>query len=309
MSRKIGIIGMGNVGATVAHTLVASSLVDSLVLLDQNEKKAIADTIDFRDALANLDSHVTIYNDYADLKDADIVISAIGNIKASAETGDRLAELKINGTSVPNVAKKIKDSGFSGILIVISNPVDIITQMYQQFTGFPKERVIGTGTLLDTARMRRVVGETFDLDPRSVSGYNLGEHGDSQFTAWSTVSVLGQPIEKLATEKNLDLDDFESIARKGGFTVVDGKGYTSYGVATAAYRLAKAVMSDAHEELVISNFRPEFGVYLSWPAVIGSDGVLATSNLTLTEAENEKLSTSAKYIETRLNEALEYAKD
>jgi len=203
MSRKVAIIGMGNVGAAVAHGLIAQGAFDDYVLIDTNEAKVKADALDFQDAAANLNHHANItVNSYEALADADIIISALGNIKLQDNSNaDRFAELPFTSKEVIEVSKKIKEVGFKGILIAITNPVDVVTSLYQHYTGLPKERVIGTGTLLDTARMKRAVGVRFGVDPRSVYGYNLGEHGNSQFTAWSQVRVKGQPISKLTQKK------------------------------------------------------------------------------------------------------------
>lgn len=196
----------------------------------------------------------------------------------------------------------MKKVGFTGIIIVISNPVDVITSLYQHYTGLPKERVIGTGTLLDTARMKRAVGVRFGVDPRSVYGYNLGEHGNSQFTAWSQVRIKGQPISKFASVEELDEIALEAL--KGGHTVFYGKKYTSYGIASAAIRLAVALVSDSHEELPVSNYYQPLDTYLSYPAIVGREGILEQVKLSLTEKEEEKLAYSAQFIKQKFAESL-----
>lgn len=311
MSRKVAVIGMGNVGAAVAHYIVACGFVDDLVLIDKNEAKVKADALDFYDAMPNLKNHTNIFvNDYSQLKDADVVVSALGNIKLQDnKDDDRFAELPFTRVQVREVAQKIKESGFHGKMVVITNPVDVITSIYQEVTGLPKNHVIGTGTLLDSARMKRVVAQRLHLDPRSVTGYNLGEHGNSQFTAWSTVRVLDQPITELAKDRGLDLDSLDHEARVGGFTVFRGKKYTNYGVATAAVRLVNTILSDAHTELPVSNYREEYGTYLSYPAVVGRDGILEQVQLDLTDKELEKLQTSANYIKQKYAESQEAAKE
>ena len=258
MTRKVGVIGMGNVGSTVAHYIVAMGFADDLVLIDKNEAKVKADALDFEDAMANLPFHTNItVNDYSALKDADVIVSALGNIKLQDNpNADRFAELPFTRQAVKEVAQKIKESGFKGKIVAITNPVDVITSLYQKITGLPKNHVLGTGTLLDSARMKRAVAERLNLDPRSVDGYNLGEHGNSQFTAWSTVRVLGRPLT----------------------------------------------------ELPVSNFREEYGVYLSYPAVVGRDGVVEQAQLDLTEEELQKLQTSADFIKEKYQESLQ-AKD
>ncbi|MFC6295435.1 L-lactate dehydrogenase [Lactiplantibacillus daoliensis] len=305
MSRKIAVIGMGHVGSTAAHYIVANGFADDLVLIDPNTDKVNADAIDFEDAMPNLPMHTNIIvNDYDALKDADVIISALGNIKLQDNpNNDRFAELPFTSAQVKSVAEKIKASGFNGIIVAITNPVDVITSIYQAVTGLPKNHVIGTGTLLDSARMKRAVAKKLNLDSRSVTGYNLGEHGNSQFTAWSTVRVLGQPISKIAADRNLDLVALDKAARQGGFAIFHGKKYTSYGVATAAVRLANVILNDALTELPVSNYREEYGVYLSYPAVVGRDGIVEQVQLDLTEEELKKLQISADYIKTKFAES------
>lgn len=302
MSRKVAIIGMGNVGAAVAHGLIAQGAFDDYVLIDTNEAKVKADALDFQDAAANLNHHANItVNSYEALADADIIISALGNIKLQDNSNaDRFAELPFTSKEVIEVSKKIKEVGFKGILIAITNPVDVVTSLYQHYTGLPKERVIGTGTLLDTARMKRAVGVRFGVDPRSVYGYNLGEHGNSQFTAWSQVRVKGQPISKLTSEEVLE--EIGTEAMKGGHTVFYGKKYTSYGIASAAIRLALAVISDAHEELPVTNYYAPLDTYLSYPALVGRSGIIEQLQLTLTEEEEAKLARSAQFIQDKFSE-------
>ena len=301
MSRKVAIIGMGNVGAAVAHGLIAQGAFDDYVLIDTNEDKVRADALDFQDAAANLNHHANItVNDYEALVDSDVLISALGNIKLQDNpNADRFAELPFTSKEVIYISEKIKSVGFRGVLIAITNPVDVVTSLFQHYTGLPKERVIGTGTLLDTARMKRAVGVRFGVDPRSVYGYNLGEHGNSQFTAWSQVRVKGQPIHTLTSEKVLE--EIATEAMKGGHTVFYGKKYTSYGIASAAIRLALAVVSDAHEELPITNYYAPLDTYLSYPAIIGRNGVIEQVKLSLTDEEEAKLAHSAQFIQDKFS--------
>ena len=301
MSNKIGIIGDGHVGSTVAQQLILTGLVDDLVIIDVNEAKVRADQLDFQDAMANLKHHITInINDYSALKDADIVISAFGNIELEAG-GERFAELNYNRDRIGDIAKSIKKSGFNGILLVITNPVDAITNMYQELTGLPRKHVIGTGTLLDTARMKRAVGELMNVDPRSVEGFNLGEHGNSQFTAWSTVKVLEKPITEVAQAKHLKLEDLNDEIKFGGQTVYKGKQYTNYGISAAVTRLVETIQSDAHTEMPVSNYQEKYGTYLSYPAIVGRDGIIQTVELTLTDEEEKKLQASAATIKEKAN--------
>ena len=304
MARKVGIIGMGHVGSTVAHGLMVQGAFDDYVLIDIDERKLQADSIDFQDSAMNTLYHANIVlNDYEALADADVVISALGNIALQDNPdADRFAELPFTAAQVPQVAKELVRVGFDGVLLVISNPVDVVTNLYQHYTGLPKERVIGTGTLLDTARMKRAVGQHFQVNPRSVYGYNLGEHGNSQFTAWSQVRIKGQAIADLVPASFLEALATESI--QGGHRVFYGKKYTNYGIASAAIRLALAVVADSHEELPVSVYYQPHDTYLSYPAIVGRKGILEQVQLNLTEEEEEKLAASANYIKTKFAESL-----
>lgn len=296
MTTKIGIIGDGHVGCTVAHELIISGLVDDLVMIDVNEGKVNADAVDFEDAMANLPNHANItVNDYDALKDADIVISTLGKISLESK-GDRFQELEYNKKQLRPITDSIKNSGFNGILLVISNPVDAITNLYQQLTGLPQEHVLGTGTLLDTARMKKVIAKKFGVDPRSVSGFALGEHGNSQFTAWSTVKVLEKPITELAKNESWQLSDLEDEIKFGGQTVFGGKHYTNYGVSAAAVRIVRAILTDSRTELPVSSFQEKYGTYMSYPAIVGRDGIVQKVDLDLLPEEEKLLQKSAEAI-------------
>ena len=270
MTRKIGIIGLGHVGATLLHDLIAGQVFDSYVVIDKDEKKVASDVLDMKDRVANTGYFADfVVNDYSALSDADIVVSSLGNILLQANAANsRFAELPFTSQEVKDVSKKLVASGFSGILIVITNPVDVITQLYQTYTGFPKEKVIGTGTLLDTARMKRAVGEKFGVSPVSVSGYNLGEHGNSQFTAWSQVWVNQTPIQQL-----LSTDELSQLA----------------------------VLSNSRVNLPVSHYLESFDTYIGYPALIGRNGIEDSVVLDLPKGERELLDRSAQIIRERVD--------
>ena len=299
MTRKVGVIGSGNVGSTLANNMLVAGTADTLVLIDTNELKLNSDATDFEDAAANLPTHTTVVrNDYEALADADVVVIAVGSIGVQNDDAkhDRFVELKVT-------SKAAKEVGFHGVLVSISNPCDVIAALFQKYTGLPKTQVIGTGTLLDTSRMKKVVGQKFDVDPRSVSGYNLGEHGNSQFSAWSQVRVMGHPVTELAKDRDdVDLDQLAEDVRAGGYVVFHGKKHTNFGIAAAALRLVTAVLNDAHAELPVSNFREEYGTYVGYPAIIGRQGLVRQLQLDLTNEEKDKLAASAKYIKDRFDD-------
>lgn len=182
-----------------------------------------------------------------------------------------------------------------------------MTALYQEFTGWPKERVIGTGTLLDTARMKAAVGEVLEVNPKSVSGYNLGEHGNSQFTAWSQVKVKGQDITALTSEE--ERQNLFMASMKGGHKVFYGKGYTSYGIASAALRLVAIILSDAQEEVTVSSYQEIYQTYLGYPVILGRQGVEAPVHLTLSAEEKHLLQDSADLIRNRVQESVAFLKE
>lgn len=304
--RKVGIIGLGHVGVTVAYTLLTKGIVDELVLIDQNENKVMAEYYDFIDTIGRLDTDTKIkVQDYNELKDADVLVTAFGDIKASVEQGDRFAELPINTKNAKEVGPKIKASGFNGIIINIANPCDVVADLLRQTAGLSSKQVFGTGTFLDTARMQRAVGQAIGQSPRSVSGYVLGEHGDSQFTAWSTVIVDGQSIDNLVEEYHLDLPKLDEQAKSGAWKVANGKGYTSYAISTCAVKMIQAVFSDAHLFMPASVYVDRFGGYVGYPAVIGANGVEKVVSLPLTKDEDEKLTKSATMIKEKTENAID----
>lgn len=272
--RKLGVIGIGNVGVTVAYTIVSQGIADELVMIDTNDKKVLAEKLDFEDAMPRMPYHTEIkIQDYADLKDADVVI----NSKNAVEVG-----------------RKLKEAGFNGVLINISNPCDAITTILQQETGLPRNRVFGTGTFLDTARMQHVVGDYLHQDSRNIDGYVLGEHGNSQFNAWSTVRANNKPITEILSQA--ELEALDSKPSEGAWTVASGKGYTSYAIATCGVRLAQAVMSNAKLFAPASVYVEALGTYIGYPAIIGAEGAEEVVELKLNAKEEEQLARSVQYI-------------
>ncbi len=291
---------MGHVGATVAFSLFTHGIADELVLIDKNEDKVSAEYNDLHDTLARNNYYVNVrMQDWDALKDADVVITAFGDIAATVKTGDRFGEFKINAKNAREVGKKLKEIGYKGVIINISNPCDAVSQILQETTGLKKNRVFGTGTFLDTARMQRIVGEKLGQDPHNVEGYVLGEHGSSQFTAWSTVRVNNKIALQLFSEK--DQEEISAQSNKNSFIVAKGKGYTSYAIATCAVLLTQAVFSDAGLYAPISVYDPEFKTYIGYPAIIGRDGIEKLIQLKLTEEEHQKLVNSANKIKEHLD--------
>ncbi|QNQ80905.1 L-lactate dehydrogenase [Lactobacillus sp. PV034] len=297
--RKVAIIGLGHVGATVAYTIFTHGYADTLVLLDKNQAKVEAEYNDLRDTLARNNYYVNVVRqDWKELKDTDVIITAFGDIAATVKTGDRFGEFDINAKNTQEVGQQIKASGFNGVIINISNPCDAISTLLQESTGLSKNQVFGTGTFLDTARMQRIVGEKLNEDPRSVEGFVLGEHGASQFTAWSTVRVNGKSANELFSKS--EEETLGAQPNKNSMRVAAGKGYTSYAIATCGVRLMQAVFANARLFAPTSVFLDEVGTYIGYPAIIGKDGIEEVPALELTEAEEQKLQDSASIIKKHI---------
>lgn len=299
--KKVSIIGLGNVGATVAHTLVERRLSDSIALFDKKDGLVNAEINDLRDGMVRRDGNVEITaGSKKDLADSDIIIFAPGDISILQNNSDRLEEFKYTRTCVEEWAPIIKDSGFEGIIVSITNPCDVIAEYLQKLTELPKERVIGTGTIIDTARMKNAVAKYVGLDPDSIDGYVIGEHGNSQFVAWSKVSIATQALNKILDDKSFD--QIEEAARMKGFEIIQGKGYTSYGIANAATIIVETIFNDSKTILPVSSYSSEAGCYIGHPAVVGRQGIIRDFHLELDEKEQEKWNHSVETIKnTRPN--------
>ncbi|AZZ61309.1 L-lactate dehydrogenase [Oenococcus sp. UCMA 16435] len=295
--RKIGIIGMGHVGSTLSHIIVDRGMVDEIVLLDINQKHLNAEVLDFQDAQSFLPHHTKIVaGEYKDLSDADLVVSTFGNVNLTAETGDRFAELQFNVQQIQSMAAQLKKVHFDGVFLTITNPVDVITAVYQRELALPKGQVIGTGTFLDTSRLKKEIGQRFEIDSRSVSGFVIGEHGNSQFPAWSSIRIFENPVSLIAKENSININDLEEKTKEDAFRVIDGKGYTNIAIATAAATLIEMILSDSHSEVIVSHYNKKFGIYISLPAIIGRKGIVKDIYLPLNREESKKLKSSAESI-------------
>lgn len=295
MKRKVGIIGAGHVGSDVAFSLVTQGICDEIILIDKVEAKAESEALELRDmsSMTHFYTAVTA-NDWEGLKEADVIIMAVGPETLLRQ--DRMEELVETSRSVAEIVPKILATGFKGIFVNITNPCDVITMLIQKITGFDHSRVFGTGTSLDTARMRRVVGEALHINPKSVEGYVLGEHGESQFVAWSTVKIGGVHITDYKTETTLDLPALKATVRFGGWNILTGKGWTSFGIATATANIVGALLSDAKQVFPLAVFSEQTNTYIGQPAIIGANGVIDILEPSLTKEEQANFSNSAAVI-------------
>lgn len=294
-TRKVGVIGLGHVGAHVAYSLAVQGIADELVLVDMKEQKLASEVQDLRDAAAYLPHRVTVNpGDFADLGDCDVIVNSVGKIEL-LETHDRLTEMDFTIAAVRGYVDKIKASGFHGVLINITNPCDIVTRELAMGLGLPKGRVFGTGTGLDTSRLLSALNRQTGIDHKSITAYMLGEHGALQFAPWSCVSFRGMPLDEWAKtdEKfRFDRDALQKESIGGGWVTYAGKQCTEYGICTTAARMVHIVLHDEKTimpaSMELNGEYGETGLFAGVPCLIGKNGVEQIIELPLTDEEKAK---------------------
>lgn len=309
--QKVILIGDGAVGSSYAFALVTQNIAQEVGIVDIDKNRTEGDAIDLSDALA-FNSPKKIYSaSYEDAHDADLVVITAGAPQKSGETRLDLVNknLKINH----DVVTQIVDSGFNGIFLVAANPVDILTYATWKFSGFPKEKVLGTGTSLDSARFRQALAGLMDVDARNVHAYILGEHGDSEFPVWSHANVAGLQIYEWV-KNNPEIDEEAMVnlffsVRDAAYTIIEKKGATFYGVAAALARITRAILNDENAVLPLSvHMDGEYGLndlYIGSPAVVNKAGVKQIIEIPLTDGEKDRMAASAEQLSNILSKAFE----
>ena len=299
-SQKIAVIGAGAVGSATAYTLMLKNLSSQVVLIDVNEEKEKGEVLDIADGLCFTETGCVKGANFKDAADADIIILTAGAAQKSGETRlDLVNKNKAIATSIFKSIGKIKPTA---IVIVVANPVDIITHLAQKLSGLPLSQVFGTGSGLDTARLRTAVGHYLKVYPQSVDGFVMGEHGDSEFVAWSTVGVGGASATELI--KPADRKKIENSVRNEVYEIIKRKGATFYGIAAVTTDVVEAVLFNQHKVMPAStrlnNFNGVSGVCLGVPAVIGRGGVEKVWPVKLSGEEKKKFQKSASAIKKYL---------
>ena len=299
--RKVVIVGAGMVGMSYAYSLLNQSVCDELVLIDVNKTRAEGEAMDLNHGLAFAGASMRIYaGNYDDCRDADIVAIAAGVAQKPGET--RLDLLKRNTEVFRSIIEPVTASGFNGIFMVATNPVDIMTRITCALSGFNPRRVLGSGTALDTARLRYLVGEYLKVDPRNIHAYVMGEHGDSEFVPWSQALLATKPILELGKEIGPEfsqrLEDIEDEVRTAAYKIIEAKKATYYGIGMALTRITKAILGDEHSVLTVSAMlRGDYGqrdVFTGVPCIINQDGIQKVLPLSLTDEEMEKFARSCE---------------
>lgn len=297
MSDRIAVIGAGHVGATTAYALMLRGLFPEIVLIDSNAALAAAEAEDISDAGALARPARIFAGGYSDAASARIAVLTAGAVTHGSES--RLAVASASGAIVKSCVTELMQAGFDGILIVAANPVDLMADTAFRHSGLPAARVIGTGTLLDSCRMRQEIAHRLDVAPASVEGIVLGEHGDSEVAILSSIRIGGLAPDLFAPGA-LDSAQVARDVSQAGYRIIAGKGYTSFGIATAAVRICEAIIRDERVVLPVSCLTTgQFGVsdiYLSLPCLVGAGGVEQVLTPELDEGETAALLRSASAI-------------
>lgn len=310
LHQKVALIGDGAVGSAFAFAMTQQGLAEELAIIDINKKQTTGDALDLEDATAFTAPKKIYSGDYSDCKDADVAVITAGAPQKPGET--RLHLVGKNFKIMKSIITPLMDSGFNGIIIVVANPVDILTAAAQKFSGLPKNRVFGSGTSLDTSRLRVALGKRLDIDPRDVNAYILAEHGDSEFAAYDEATIAGKPFMQVAKEQGIsqkELDDIEDKTVHKAYDIINNKGATYYGVSTCTMRIVRAILRDENAILPISApVDGQYGVkdlYIGTPAVINSEGVKKVLEIPLSDREQAKYTKSAETLRKILNDAFE----
>lgn len=300
---KVVICGVGNVGATTAYTIVNQGLCEQLVLIDINKEKAYAEALDMSHAIHFMSRNMTVWpGEYSDCADADVVI-----ITASApmpkDSHDRLEMLKPSLHIIGSIVKSVMASGFNGIFVVISNPVDIMTYYTWKISGLPKKQVIGSGTNLDSARLCYELGTMYDLDSKSVQAYVMGEHGDSEVISWGTATIGGKKVGNVLEDNasrtgTTTRDTLRRETVEAGWDIFNKKGNTSYGIAASVSAIVKSILFNENAIYPVSVcLEGQYGingVFISVPTIIDRTGAKEIVEIHLENDELKALQNSAK---------------
>lgn len=297
---KVILVGDGSVGSSFAFAMTLKGLGRELGIIDINKKKTIGDAMDLNPVLTYNSTKLIYSADYSDCKDADLVVITSGAPQKPGET--RLQLVDKNLKIIKDVVDNIMKSGFDGLFLVAANPVDILSYAVKEFSGFPRERVISSGTSLDSARFCDEISRFVGVDRRDITAYIMGEHGDSSFPCWSNANIAGKKATEWIAEKTDDLEvakeKIYTNVRDVAYRIIENKGATYYGVATVLARICRHIIEDSHSIITVGAcLEGEYGlsgVYMGTPCVIGRNGIEKIIEVELDEKEKELMEKSFK---------------
>ena len=294
MNKKVVIIGCGNVGMSYAYALLnQKTYANELVLIDLDVERIKGEVMDLNHCLAYSPSKLKIkVGTYDDCKDASLIVIAAGVNQGPHDS--RLDLLNNNSKIFRTIIKSVKESGFNGIFLIATNPVDIMTYIAWKHSGFPHNKVIGSGTSLDTARLRYIIGDKLEINSENVHGYVIGEHGDSEFIPWSNVMVGMQKIDDFLSKK--EMEDIGIEVKDAAKEIIAKKGATYYGIGMCLVKITNAILGDENSVLVVSNYDDNNDVFIGLPAVVNASGIEEKIYFNLNKEEEDKLQHSIDII-------------
>lgn len=299
MNNKVVIIGCGNVGMSYAYALLNQrTYVNELALIDLNQDRIIGEVMDLNHCLAFAPSKINIkVGDYSDCKDAKIVVIAAGANQNPGET--RMDLINKNSKIFKTIIDDVMKSGFNGIFLIATNPLDVMTYITYKYSNLPANKVIGSGTSLDTARLRFLVSDKLKMSPKNVHAYVIGEHGDSEFIPWSNANIGLQNInDYLNTE---EMKTIENEVRNAAYEIINKKGATYYGIGMCLVRITNAILGDENAIITVSSYDKENDVYIGLPSIINKDGIKDRIYVELNNEETNKLQHSIDTIKEAIN--------
>ena len=301
---KVMIVGTGNVGASIGYCMVTSKTpINELVLVDINEADAEGEAMDLRDTLAVSPTFINIHSGSyeKDAGDCDVIIITAGIPQAKGgET--RMQLLQKNASIMRGIVEPIMQAGFNGIFVVVSNPMDVMIYLVWKYSGLPAEQVIGSGTVLDSARLRFEISNRLNTSPKSVHAYQIGEHGDSEFTLWSTADLGGMPISRMINQT--EQTEISETTKNKAYEIINKKGATYYGIGACVTDIVNNIVFNERRVMPVSTYDAFTDSYFGWPSVIGRDGVVERLEVKMSEEEGIKLQKSINAIKAAIKEAL-----
>ena len=298
MSNKVMIVGTGNVGAAIAYSLVNQrTAVNELVLTDIDSADAEGEAMDLRDALAVAPSFLKIKaGTYKDAKNCDIIVITAGANQKPGET--RLDLLNKNSKIFRPMIQEIMRNGFHGIFIVVTNPMDVLTYLTWKYSGLPSDHIIGSGTVLDSARLCLKISERLTVNPKSIHAYQIGEHGDTEFALWSSANVAGQPLSTLLSKNSrMEIEDY---TRNEAYEIIKRKGATFYGIGVCTTHIIQAILNDERLVLPISSYDDNNNLFIGFPTMVGRRGAIRRLDLDMTEEEGIKYQKSVNALKAAI---------
>lgn len=308
--KKVVLVGTGFVGMSMAYSMLNTGGVDELVLIDMDKEKTIGEAMDLSHGLPYAQSKMKIKaGDYEDCKDADIVVITAGSAQKPGQT--RLELTAINAKITKSVTESIMKSGFDGIIVVAGNPVDLMSYVAYKVSGLPANRVIGSGTILDTARLRYLISEYLNISSANIHAYILGEHGDSSFVPWMNTYIGTKSLMEYMIERNENMDELHKIykgVQQAAYEIISRKKATYYGIGLSLNRLIQAILNDENAVFTVSAYQTgEYknkDLYIGVPAIINRQGIREIIQLRLNNNDQKKFDSSCKALKETMEQEI-----